>query len=82
MLFIIIIRVDVIALNVSTVLVLHDLMHLLSFLATSCGWICCVHIKGTPRRSGRVTQLKRNFSETCIFLLPMYLVYQNLFVVP
>jgi len=30
------------------------------------------YIKGTPRRSGRVTQLKRFFSKTYIFLLLKY----------
>ena len=36
-------------------------------------------LKGTPLRSGRVKHLKRCFSKTCIFFLPTYLVYQNLF---
>jgi len=37
-------------------------------------------IKGTPLRSGRVTHFKKYFfSKTYIFLLPMYLVYQNLY---
>jgi len=35
--------------------------------------------KGTPMRSGGVTHLKRKYSKTYMFLLPMYLVYQNLF---
>ena len=32
----------------------------------------------TTEVSGRVTHLKRTFSKTYIFLLPTYLVYQNL----
>ena len=48
------------------------------FLFTSYKFISFM-LKGTPLRSGRVTHLKRNFSKTYIFLLPTYLVYQNLF---
>jgi len=38
-----------------------------------------VMFMGTPLRSGHLTHLKRNFSKFYIFLLSMYLVYQNLF---
>jgi len=38
-----------------------------------------LYIKGTSLRSGRVTHLKRKFSKTYIFLLPTFLVYENLF---
>jgi len=35
--------------------------------------------KGTPLRSSRATHFISEISETYIFLLPMHLVYQNLF---
>jgi len=36
-------------------------------------------LKGTPLRYGRVTHLKRFFFENLYFLLPAYIVHENLF---